>query len=98
MAAVRGSSELSVGDWVLPPPVSALLVPNPAHNTYTLKCEEPLKMMHLNIFRYFSFLLEWNVWSTKERLADFLGTFDLCNLEEPFGRVFQEPGKIRCST
>ena len=27
MAAVRGSSELSVGDWVLLPPVSALLVP-----------------------------------------------------------------------
>jgi len=27
VAAVRGSSELSVGDWVLLPPVSALLVP-----------------------------------------------------------------------
>mgnify|MGYP000000133559 FL=1 len=85
MAAVRGSSELSVGDWVLPPPVSALLVPNPAHNTYTLKCEKPLKMMHLNIFRYFSLLLEGDARHAEEGLADFLSAFDVGDLEEALG-------------
>ena len=74
-----------MGDWVLPPPVSALLVPNPAHNTYTLKCEKPLKMMHLNIFRYFSLLLEGDARHAEECLADFLSAFDVGDLEEALG-------------
>ena len=74
-----------MGDWVLPPPVSALLVPNPADNTYTLKCEEPLKMMHLNIFRYFSLLLEGDARHAEEGLADFLSAFDVGDLEEALG-------------
>ena len=74
-----------MGNWVLPPPVSALLVPNPAHNTYTLKCEEPLKMMHLNFFRYFSLLLEGDARHAEEGLADFLSAFDVGDLEEALG-------------
>lgn len=70
---------------MLPPPVSALLVPNPAHNTYTLKCEDPLKMLHLNIFRYFSFLLEGDARHAEQGLAGFLGAFNVGDLEESFG-------------
>ena len=56
-------------------------MPNATHNTYTLKCEEPLEMMHLNIFRYFSLLLEGDARHAEEGLADFLSAFDVGDLE-----------------
>lgn len=68
-----------------PRPLPGHDTPNPAHNTYTLKCEEPLKMMHLNIFRYFSLLLEGDARHAEEGLADFLSAFDVGDLEEALG-------------
>ena len=68
-----------------PRPLPSHDTPNPAHNTYTLKCEEPLKMMHLNIFRYFSLLLEGDARHAEEGLADFLSAFDVGDLEEALG-------------
>ena len=44
-----------------------------------------LKMRYLNIFRYFSFLLEGDARHAEEGLADFLGAFNMCDLEEMLG-------------
>ena len=68
-----------------PRPLPGHDTPNPAHNTYTLKCEDPLKMLHLNIFRYFSFLLEGDARHAEQGLAGFLGAFNVGDLEESFG-------------
>ena len=35
---------------------------------------------------------EGDAWHAEQGLAGFLGTFDVCDLEEPFGRVVEEPG------
>ena len=37
---------------------------------------------------------EGDAWHAEQGLADFLGAFDVGDLEEPFGRVLEEPGKI----
>ena len=41
---------------------------------------------------------EGDAWHAEQGLADFLGAFNVGDLEEPFGRVFEEPGKIRGGT
>ena len=39
-------------------------------------------------------LSEGDAWHAEQGLAGFLGAFDVCDLEEPFGRVLHEPGQI----
>ena len=56
------------------------------------------KMLYLKHFRYRSFLLEGDARHAEEGLADFLGAFDVGDLEESFGRVVEEPRKIRGGT
>ena len=85
-----------------PRPLPGHDTPNPALNTYTLKCEEAVKCLHsvrrsvehvvvdlrtlsIKICYRCSFLPEWNLWCAKESLADFLGAFDVGDLEESFG-------------
>ena len=43
-------------------------------------------------------LSEGDAWHAEQGLAGFLGDFDVCDLEEPFGRVVEEPRKIRGGT
>ena len=72
-----------------PRPLPGHDTPNPAYHPHTLNYEEPL---YLKNFRYRSFLLEGDVWCTEQGLGGFLGAFDASDLDEPFGRVVEEPG------
>ena len=49
-------------------------------------------LLYLKNFRYRSFLLEGDVRCTEQGLGGFLGAFDASDLDEPFGRVVEEPG------
>ena len=51
-----------------------------------VKCEAAeLKTLCFKFFRYFSFLLEGDARHTEEGLADFLGAFNVGDLEEALG-------------